>query len=166
MVPDMICLGNYIAGGVPKGAVRIGARVTGLTAAVHGSTFVGKPLACAEAIAVLDVFEDERLVARSAAMGAYFQAGLAAIESPLLREVRGLGLMIGMELKVRAMPIMQALMERSILVLTAGATVLRFLPPLVIGREEIDEVVTAVAEVLAELANEFAATTAKSAYTD
>ncbi len=148
VVPDIICLGKAIAGGVPMGAVGIGERVTGLAAGAHGSTFGGNPLACAAALAALAVYEDEGLIVRSAAMGTYFQTSLAAIESPLIREVRGLGLMIGMELKVRAMPIVQALMERGILVLTAGATVLRFLPPLTIGREEIDAVVTAVAEVL------------------
>ncbi|MFN2105594.1 MAG: aminotransferase class III-fold pyridoxal phosphate-dependent enzyme, partial [Candidatus Promineifilaceae bacterium] len=78
-----------------------------------------------------------------------FKERLCAINSPLIREVRGLGLMIGIDLRVRAMPVVRQLMEERILVLTAGTTVLRLLPPLVITREQVDCVVNALQTVLA-----------------
>jgi acetylornithine/LysW-gamma-L-lysine aminotransferase len=150
VVPDLICLGKAIAGGVPMGAIGIGPRVTGLTPGVHGSTFGGNPLACAAALATLDVMEQEALPARAAELGAYFLQQLQTIQSPLIREVRGLGLMVGVELKVHAMPIVEALMDRGVLSLTAGTTVLRLLPPLVISRAELDAVVAALTAVLEE----------------
>ena len=88
---------------------------------------------------------------RAAELGAYFLQRLRAIESPLIREVRGLGLMIGIELKVRAMPVVKTLADRGVQVLTAGPTVLRLLPPLVISQPELDEVVDAIAQVTMEL---------------
>ena len=94
--------------------------------------------------------EQEDLPNRAAELGAYFMEQLQSIQSPLIREVRGLGLMVGVELKVHAMPVVEALMERGILSLTAGTTVLRLLPPLVIGREALDAVVVALTAVLVE----------------
>lgn len=151
VVPDLLTLGKAIAGGVPMGAVGIGARVTGLKPGLHGSTFGGNPLACAAALATLEVYEAEQLVARSARLGVYLQERLAEINSPLIREVRGLGLMVGIELRIRASQVVEKLMERGILTLTAGATVLRLLPPLVITEAQLDEVVEAIAAVLGEL---------------
>ncbi len=152
--PDLICLGKAIAGGVPMGAIGISDKVQNITPGVHGSTFGGNALACAAALAVLDVYEEEQLAACSAELGAYFQERLQEINSPLIREVRGLGLMIGVELKIRAMDVVRDLMDRGVLSLTAGPTVLRLLPPLVISKEEIDMVVDAITAVLVELAEE------------
>jgi acetylornithine/LysW-gamma-L-lysine aminotransferase len=81
-------------------------------------------------------------------MGAYFVERLRAMASPRVREIRGLGLMIGLELKEKAGPFAQALMQEGVLALLAGTTVLRFLPPLVITREQIDRVVDTLAHVL------------------
>ena len=119
---------------------------------MHGSTFGGNPLACAAASATLDVLENEHLVERADELGAYFRAQLAAIDSPLIREVRGQGLIIGVELKTRAMPFVYQLMDEGVMSLNAGNTVLRLLPPLVITKEEIDTVVDAIARVLASAA--------------
>ena len=152
--PDLICLGKAIAGGVPMGAIGISDKVQNIKPGVHGSTFGGNALACAAALAVLDVYEEEQLAARSAELGAYFQERLQEINSPLIREVRGLGLMIGVELKIRAMEAVRGLMDRGVLSLTAGPTVLRLLPPLVISKEEVDTVVEAITAVLLELAEE------------
>lgn len=116
----------------------------------NGRTFGGNPLACAAALATLDIIEQEQLVERSADLGTYFRDRLRAINSPLIRDVRGLGLMIGFDLRIRAMPIVKRLMEEGILVLTAGKTVIRLLPPLVITREQVDTVVTALELILAE----------------
>jgi len=139
--PDILCLGKAVAGGVPMGITAFGPRIKNLTTGVHGSTFGGNPLACAAALATLDIIEEEALVGRSAEMGAYFKNCLRAIDSRLIREVRGLGLMIGIDLRVRAMPVVKSLMDEGLLVLTAGTTVLRLLPPLVITREQIDTAV-------------------------
>lgn len=151
IVPDLICLGKAIAGGIPMGAIGISDKIQGIEPGVHGSTFGGNALACAAALAVLDVYEQENLAARSAELGAYFRERLQEINSPLIREVRGLGLMIGVELKIRAMDVVRGLMDRGVLSLTAGPTVLRLLPPLVISKEEIDVVVEAITAVLLEV---------------
>ena len=150
IVPDIMALGKAIAGGVPMGAIAIGRHVADLPTGVHGSTFGGNPLACAAASATLQTIQDENLVTRAAELGAYLQAGLEQIESPLIREVRSIGLMVGIELKVRAMPIVNELMARGVMTLTAGATVLRLLPPLVITQTQLDKVVEVLALVLAE----------------
>lgn len=154
IAPDLLCLGKAIAGGVPMGAIGIGPGVAALPPGIHGSTFGGNPLACAAALAVLDVMEQEHLPARAAELGIYFRDRLQAIDSPLIREVRGLGLMVGVELKVRAKPVVNALMDSGILALTAGTTVIRLLPPLIISREELDTVVDALALTLSHFTPE------------
>ena len=146
--PDLVCMGKAMAGGVPMGAVALGRRVAPLPPGVHGSTFGGNPLACAAALATLRVIAEESLIVRAADLGDYLLKRLQAIESPLVRDVRGLGLMIGIDLKVRVMPLVKALAQRGVQVLTAGSTVMRLLPPLVISRQEADDVVAAITKVL------------------
>jgi acetylornithine/LysW-gamma-L-lysine aminotransferase len=146
--PDLMCVAKSIAGGLPMGAVLIGPRVGDLPKKVHGSTFGGNPLACAAALATIRYIEAEGLPQRAAELGARLIDGLKAIPSPLVREVRGLGLMVGVELKGKAAPYLTALAEGGVLALSAGATVMRFLPPLVISAEELDIVVQQVAAVL------------------
>lgn len=146
--PDLVCLAKGIAGGLPMGAVLSGPRVGTLPKKAHGSTFGGNPLACAAALATLRYIEMERLAARAAELGRQLQDGLAASRSPLIHEVRGQGLMVGLELKVKVTPYLAKLAERGVLALSAGATVIRFLPPLVISAEDVQTVVERVAEVL------------------
>jgi acetylornithine/LysW-gamma-L-lysine aminotransferase len=148
--PDLLCLAKSIAGGIPMGATLIGERVGQIPVAVHGSTFGGNPLACAAALAALDLYEQENLPERSAELGAYLMGKLGELNSPLVREVRGLGLMVGIEIKQKVAPYLQALMERGVLALPAGLTVIRLLPPLVISQAQLDRVVSALGEVLAE----------------
>jgi acetylornithine/LysW-gamma-L-lysine aminotransferase len=148
VVPDILCIAKSIAGGLPMGAVALGPRVGEIPSGVHGSTFGGNPLACAAALAALRVIEDEGLVQRAAENGAYLMAGLRGIASPLIREVRGKGLMVGVELKEKVQPYLQALLGREVLALPAGPTVLRLLPPLVITRDQIDRVLAAITGVL------------------
>jgi acetylornithine/LysW-gamma-L-lysine aminotransferase len=124
--------------------------VADLPVGVHGSTFGGNPLACAAAIAVLDIFEQEGLATLAAERGAYLQDRLRVLNLPIVREVRGLGLMVGVELRTRVMPAILRLMDRGVLALNAGPTTLRLLPPLAISEEELDTVVDAVAAVLQE----------------
>ena len=148
--PDLICLAKSIAGGVPMGAVLIGERVGVLESGSHSSTFGGNPLACAAALATLNALENERLVSRAAELGEYLLERLGRIDSPLVREVRGLGLMIGIETKQKVTPYLKELMERGVLALPAGLSVIRLLPPLVINRAQIDQVVEIITEVLTE----------------
>jgi acetylornithine/LysW-gamma-L-lysine aminotransferase len=146
--PDILTMAKAMAGGVPMGAFAIGERVHTIHKGTHSSTFGGNPLACAAALAVLEVMQSQRLPAYAAEVGAYFMERLQALDSPKIREVRGLGLMLGVELKGKVAPYLRALMERGVIALAAGATVLRFLPPLIITTEEIDTVVAQVSEVL------------------
>jgi acetylornithine/LysW-gamma-L-lysine aminotransferase len=149
VIPDLLTCAKSLAGGVPMGAVLIGQNVKNLTPGVHGSTFGGNPLSCAAANAALDVIKDEDLPGQAAAKGAYLMEKLKRIESPNIREVRGLGLMIGIELKYKVAPYLRALQEKKVIALNAGMTVIRLLPPLVITYEQIDTLVNALTEVLA-----------------
>jgi len=149
VTPDLLTCAKSIAGGVPMGAVLIGQKVKNLTPGVHGSTFGGNPLACAAANAALDVILGEDLPGQAAAKGAYLMEKLKQIESPNIREVRGLGLMIGIELKHKVAPYLKALQEKQVIALNAGMTVIRLLPPLVITYEQIDSLVNALTAVLA-----------------
>jgi acetylornithine/LysW-gamma-L-lysine aminotransferase len=145
--PDMLCLAKSMAGGIPMGAVICNDRIK-VPVKSHTSTFGGNPMACAAALATLDVIEQEGLVDQSRTLGEYLLRQLRGIESEKIREIRGLGLMLGIELKEKAGPYVQKLMEKRILVLLAGATVIRLLPPLVITKAEIDTVVGALKEIL------------------
>jgi len=150
--PDLLCLAKSIAGGVPMGAVLLGPRVGELPKKVHGSTFGGNPLACAAALATLEVMQRDRLPERAAVLGTRAHARLASAASRLavVREVRGLGLMIGIELKKKVAPYLDRLQDRGVLALQAGPSVLRLLPPLVIAERELDTALDAVEGVLAE----------------
>lgn len=151
IVPDLLCMGKALAGGMPMGAVALGPRVKQLAPGVHGATFGGNPLSCAAALATLEVIAEEGLLERAARLGQLFMSQLAALQSPLIREVRGLGLMVGVELRCRARQVVDALSERGVLALTAGSTVLRLLPPLVISEEALRLAVVALGEALAEV---------------
>lgn len=146
--PDLVTLAKSMAGGVPAGAVLIGERIGELPPGIHGSTFGGNPLAAAAALAALDIQEKEQLPQRAAELGEYLLSELKKIESPLIRDIRGLGLMIGIEIKKKVAPYLKALTEQGVLAFPAGMTVIRLLPPLVITREQIDQVVVALKEVL------------------
>lgn len=152
--PDLLCMAKAIAGGLPMGAVGLGERVAQLTPGAHGSTFGGNPLTCAVALAALDVYEKENLAGRTAETGEVFIRLLREIDLPVIREVRGLGLMVGVETRQKVAPYLAALKERGVLAMNAGPTVLRFLPPLVISRQQIEGVVEAVRDVLANVHGE------------
>jgi acetylornithine/LysW-gamma-L-lysine aminotransferase len=148
VTPDLLTCAKSLAGGVPMGAVLIGKNVKNLTPGVHGSTFGGNPLACAAAIAALSVIEEENLPGQAEGKGAYLLEKLLKIQSPQIREVRGLGLMIGIEMKQKVAPYIKALQEKKVIALNAGMTVIRLLPPLVISYEQIDHLVEVLTEVL------------------
>ena len=145
---DLVAVAKSIAGGMRMGAVLIGERVKKLEPMIHGSTFGGNPLACAAGLAAIGYIQDNNLAGRSAELGEYMLGRLRRIESPMIREVRGLGLMMGVELKHKVTPYLQALMDRGVLALPAGLNVLRLLPPLVIEKNDLDTVAEAVEAVL------------------
>jgi acetylornithine/LysW-gamma-L-lysine aminotransferase len=148
--PDLLCLAKSIAGGVPMGATLIGEKLGTLPGHIHGSTFGGNPLACAASLAALNEMERLDLPARAAENGAYFKERLQEINSPLIREVRGLGLLVGVELKKKSAPYIAALMDHGVMALSAGMNVIRFLPPLVITREQLDIVTDKLTQVLTQ----------------
>lgn len=149
--PDLLCLAKSIAGGLPMGAVVIGERVGTLPPSTHGTTFGGNPLACAAALAVLDTLQSGDLIERAARLGEavrqYFRAHLP---ERAFREVRGRGLMIGIELRGKVAPVLRELQARGVLALPAGATVLRLLPPLVISDEDLWRAVGIIEEALSD----------------
>jgi LysW-gamma-L-lysine/LysW-L-ornithine aminotransferase len=148
VIPDMLVCAKSLAGGVPMGAVLVGHDIKNLTPGVHGSTFGGNPLACAAAIAALNVIEEENLLRQAQVKGAYLLDKLRRIESPNIREVRGMGLMVGIEMKQKVAPYIKVLQEKNIIALNAGMTVIRLLPPLVISYQQIDHLVDVLSEVL------------------
>lgn len=146
--PDILCLAKSMAGGMPMGATLLATKLGKLPSGIHGSTFGGNPLACAAAMATLEVIWAENLVQRAAETGEYLLEQLAQLQTSIVREVRGLGLMVGIEIRSKVTPYLHALMQRGVLALPAGLTVIRLLPPLVITRDQIDQVIIELKEVL------------------
>jgi len=151
VVPDIMCLAKSVAGGIPMGATFARHDVmAAFKRGEHSSTFSGNPLVCAAASAAIDVLVEERLPERAATLGRYFKGKLEGLQEKyrIVREVRGLGLMLGMELRFDVYNILLGCMDRGVLVLDAGRNVVRFLPPLVIEKEQIDRVVEVLDEVM------------------
>jgi len=146
--PDIVTLGKSIGGGLPMGVTAWRRELGKFKAGTHGSTFGGNPLACAASRAVLQIMAEERLPERSAELGNWLAADLRALPTDQIREVRGLGLMIGVELRGKVTPILQQLMERGVWALPAGLNVLRLLPPLVIEQADLRRVVAAIGDTL------------------
>jgi len=153
---DVVTLAKSVASGVPMGVcLAKGEAATVLTPGDHGSTFGGQPLACASALATLEVIEEEGLMQRAAEVGAHFLERLRQLGSEfpsLVREARGVGLMLALELSVpEAKRVQLGLLERGVIVNAVGDSILRFLPPLVVTAEECDRVADAVRAELAAL---------------
>jgi acetylornithine/LysW-gamma-L-lysine aminotransferase len=151
VVPDVMCLAKAVGGGVPMGVTVAREDVmAALTLGTHSSTFGGNPLSCAAAAAAVDVILEERLPERAARLGAYFMKALEGLQQKysMVREVRGMGLMIGMEFRFDVYSLILGALEQGVLILDAGRNVLRFLPPLVISREQLDHVVAVLDAVI------------------
>jgi ornithine--oxo-acid transaminase len=150
VTPDVLIIGKALAGGFyPVSAVLAAREVLGVfQPGDHGSTFGGNPLACALARTALRVLVEEKLVERSAELGAYFLERLKTLRSPDIREVRGRGLWIGIELLSPARPYCEALKEQGILCKETHEKVIRLAPPLVITRDEIDWAFTRIKKVI------------------
>lgn len=148
VIPDLLVLAKSLAGGVPIGATVTSEDVRVRFRGSHHSTFGGNPLACAAGVAALEATVRERLAERAERLGEYARARLRQLPPEKVREVRGLGLLIGVELRERATPLLEALEERGFLALPAGATVLRLLPPLVIAEDDLRAGLEAIEEVV------------------
>jgi ornithine--oxo-acid transaminase len=150
IIPDMYILGKALGGGVfPISCVVANRDVLGVfNPGSHGSTFGGNPLACAVSIASLDVLEEENLVERSLKLGNYFVERLKEINNPIIKEIRGRGLFIGVELTESARAYCEKLKENGLLCKETHETVIRFAPPLVITEEELDWAIERIKRVL------------------
>lgn len=148
--PDMYILGKALGGGVfPISCVLADKAILGVfNPGSHGSTFGGNPLACAVSIAALDVLVEENLAERSRELGEYFLEELKKIQHPKVKEVRGRGLFIGLELTEAARPYCEALKEKGLLCKETHDTVIRFAPPLVIEKADLDWALERIREVL------------------
>lgn len=155
--PDMLIVGKSLGSGIAVSAVAADNHIMKvMTPGIHGSTYGGNPLACAAAIEAIGILRDEKMSERSATMGAYFLSRLKEIRSPLIKEVRGRGLMIGLEL-VReaggARHFCEALLQEGIFCKETHENVIRLTPPLVISRVDIDWVLKRIEKVLEECSN-------------
>jgi acetylornithine/N-succinyldiaminopimelate aminotransferase len=145
--PDLVTLAKGLANGLPLGCLLVAEEASGAFApGDHASTFGGNPVACAAACAVCDAVDDE-LLARVRDLGADLRAGLAGL--PAVRDVRGLGLLVGAELDRLAGPVVADCLKRGLLVTSAGERVVRLTPPLVLERSDVDEAIDILREVLA-----------------
>jgi acetylornithine/LysW-gamma-L-lysine aminotransferase len=157
VVPDVMCLAKPFAGGLPIGITVAKEHImSSLKVGEHSSTFSGSPLVCAAACAAIDALLEEKLAERANAMGGYFKAKLEdlQVKYKIVKEVRGLGLMIGVELRYDVLNIILKAMDRGVLILDAGKNILRFLPPLVIEKEQIDKTISVLDTVIGEEENE------------
>jgi LysW-gamma-L-lysine/LysW-L-ornithine aminotransferase len=146
--PDILCLAKALGGGVPIGATLIGDAIN-IEPGLHGTTFGGSPLACAAALAAIDVYQQDRLAQRAEELGAYFESELGVQELTQVRALRRLGLMIGIELKHKVQDKLGQLLDAGIIALPAGPNVIRMLPPLIVEKPQIDRVVTVLRQLLA-----------------
>jgi acetylornithine/N-succinyldiaminopimelate aminotransferase len=152
--PDVITLAKSLAAGYPLGAVLGNARVADtLKAGDHGTTFGGGPLACKLALEVLNVIEQDGLLAAVSELGDYLKNGIKALSPrhPSIGEIRGIGLMIGVELGKYAKDVVNSLLKKGVIANAAHDTVLRLLPPFIISKQNIDEFLIVLDEVLSEV---------------
>jgi len=154
ILPDVMMLAKGLGGGMPIGALLATDKVAqAFTPGTHGSTFGGNPLACAAASASIEaLLEDNIIIPNVAELGAYFQQGLGKLKQkyPLVRDVRGQGLLIGMELDDPCKDIVSACLKEGLLINCTMDTVLRFMPPLIISEEEIDLLIGALDRIFAK----------------
>lgn len=153
VTPDVMCLAKPFAGGLPIGiTVAKEDIMSAFKLGEHSTTFSGSPLVCAAGCAAIDALLKEKLAERAADMGKYFKAQLEELQAKhkIVKEVRGLGLMLGVELRYDVLNVILKALGKSILVLDAGRTVVRLLPPLVIEKQQIDKAIMVLDEVLGE----------------
>ncbi|OPY49174.1 MAG: Glutamate-1-semialdehyde 2,1-aminomutase [Methanosaeta sp. PtaU1.Bin112] len=144
--PDIMTLAKAMAGGLPIGAMLAAGSVSEIfQKGDHGSTFAGGPLICAGALACIQVIKEEKLVERSEEMGAYLKSQLAKLAA---RQIRGLGLMVGLDLDADCKSLVEKALAKGVLLNSTGEHTLRFVPPLVVEKEEIDRMVSVIEQSL------------------
>ncbi len=149
LTPDILCLGKGLAGGIPIGATLVTEEIAQkIPLHVHTSTFGGNPLACAGILAVFKEFEDGKMLAHVKETGDYFLSKLKTLKHPKIVAVRGIGLMLAIELSENATPVLKALQNAKIIAIPAGSNIIRFLPPYIITKKEIDLVILTLKKVL------------------
>jgi acetylornithine/N-succinyldiaminopimelate aminotransferase len=149
--PDIMTLAKGLGGGLPIGAcLATDGVAAAFTPGVHASTFGGNPLACSAALAVMRVLLEGRLLARSKEVGQYMATSLLELKDrlPNVKDVRGLGLLQGMELSIDGTPVVADCLNRGLLINCTMDRVLRFVPPLIITQREIDRLIDVLADVL------------------
>jgi acetylornithine/LysW-gamma-L-lysine aminotransferase len=162
VTPDIMCLAKPFAGGLPIGITVAKENVmSSLKVGEHSTTFSGSPLVCAAGCAAIEALVEEKLADKAAVNGEYFKLKLEALKSKhkIVKEVRGLGLMLGMELRHDVLNVILKSLEKAVLVLDAGRTVVRLLPPLIIEKAQIDKAIEVLDTVLGEEENERASNT-------
>ncbi len=148
ITPDIILLGKGLAGGLPIGATLVSREIgEAIPLHLHTSTFGGNPLTMAGINAVLGQLSPE-VLSNVQAMGSYLLASLKKINNKHIKEVRGIGLMVGVEVDIPVTPILKGMQDRGVIVIPAGSSVVRFLPPLIITKSHIDAGVKSFVEVL------------------
>ena len=153
VTPDIMCVAKAMGGGLPIGATIAKAEIMdSLKRGEHSSTFGGNPLACAAACAVIDVILEERLPERAQTLGGRFKGILEKMvdEFRVLREVRGLGLMIGLESRLFVYNVLMKALENGLILLYSGRTVIRFLPPLVIEMNQLEKAAEILRRIFAK----------------
>ena len=144
--PDIMTLAKAMASGLPMGAMLAsGDAADALTKGDHGSTFAGGPVVCAAALAVIDVIQEEKLVARSRENGAYLKSELAKLGP---QQVRGMGLMVGIDLDADCKSLVEKALAQGVLINSTGEHTLRLIPPLVVDKKDIDQVVSVIGQSL------------------
>ena len=151
--PDIVTIAKPLAGGLPLGAIAANEEFAGaLSPGLHGSTFAGGPLICATALEVLNVIEGDRLMKNAVARGAEIVAGLKKLQKKFdfIREIRGEGLIIGLDLTVEGTPFVDAALDRGLIINCTHEHILRFLPPFTIGAKQVKEFLSKLETVFAE----------------
>jgi len=151
--PDILCLAKGIAGGVPMGVTLVRPDILdSMSKGEHSSTFGGNPISCAAGIAALKALTEDGLIENSEKMGKIFREGLENLKEKhtMIREIRGKGLMIGIEMKFEIKDILMGLIKEGVLMLYSGRNILRILPPLVISENDITKVLHALDLILTE----------------
>ena len=157
VTPDVMCLAKPFAGGLPIGITIAKENImSSLKVGEHSTTFSGSPLVCAAGCAAIDALIEEKLTDKAASNGKYFKSKLENLQAKhkIIKEVRGLGLMLGMELRYDVYNVILKTLGKGVLVLDAGRTVVRLLPPLVIEKAQIDKAISVLDTVLGEEENE------------
>jgi len=146
--PDIVCLSKGVAGGLPVGVILWREDLADFPPMSHGSTTGGNPLVCSVALVATRLLEENNYPALADSRGAAFRQLLEDIESPLISEVRGMGLLMGVELQVKSYPVIRSLQKKGLLALPAGPSVVRFLPPFTAEMNHFEKAAAIFAEVL------------------